>query len=88
MLVGVAHGGVGLTAVGEASGQDRAVTDRLSVDHFLFIDHIELVTLANILGKVDVIAKYAGHVHGQAVRQASAGSGLGQRAVDHAMHVR
>ncbi|MNZ54431.1 hypothetical protein D3C78_723310 [compost metagenome] len=87
LFVGVAHGGVGLAAVGEARRQDRASADGLAVDHFLLVDHIELVALANILGEVHVVAKHTGHVHGQAVRQAGPGCGLRQRAVDHAVYI-
>ncbi|MNQ94254.1 hypothetical protein D3C85_1097620 [compost metagenome] len=87
MFVGVTHGGVGLAAVGEARRQDRASADGLAVDHFLLVDHIELVALANILGEVHVVAKHTGHVHGQAVRQAGPGCGLRQRAVDHAVYI-
>jgi hypothetical protein len=64
-----------------------AGADGFAVDDFLLVDHVEFVALADVLGEVDVVAKHAGHVHGQAVGQAGTGSGLRQRAVDHAMNV-
>ncbi|MCY1465377.1 hypothetical protein D9M71_835130 [compost metagenome] len=76
MFVGVTHGSVSLAAVGEACGQDRTIADSLAVHHFLLVDHVKFVTLANILGEIDVVAKHACHVHGQAVGQAGASGGL------------
>ena len=87
LFVGVADGGIGLATVGEAGGEDRASADCLAVDDLLLVDHVEFVTRANILGEVDVVAKHAGHVHGQAVGEPGASSGLRQRTVDDPMYV-
>ncbi|MNZ91211.1 hypothetical protein D3C78_1101860 [compost metagenome] len=87
LLVGVANGAVGLAAIGKAGREDIAVANHFVAHDLLFVDHVELITLANILGEVDVVAKNPCHVHGQAVRQACALAGGRQRALDHAVGV-
>ncbi len=87
LLVGITHGRVGFAAVGEARREDIAGADHFAVHHLLLIDHVELVTLANILGEIDVVSQHLGHVHGQAVGQPGALCRCGERALDDAMGV-
>ncbi|MCY1427907.1 hypothetical protein D9M71_437740 [compost metagenome] len=87
LLVGVAYGGVALAAIGKAGGKDIARTDHLAVEYLLFIDDVEFVTLADVLGEVDVIAENLGHIHRLAVRKAGTLGRERKRALDHAMDV-
>jgi hypothetical protein len=54
------------------------VPTALAVDHFLLVDDFELIAGPYILGEVDVIAEYFGHMHRHAVRQACALAGSRQ----------
>ncbi|MCY1437719.1 hypothetical protein D9M71_538930 [compost metagenome] len=72
LLVGIANCGVALAAVGKARREDTTGTDHLAVEHLLFIDDVELVALADVLGEVDVIAEDLGHIHRLAMRKAGA----------------
>lgn len=56
LLVGVAHSGIGLTAVGEARGRDVAGADHLAVHDLLLVHHVEFIARADVLGEVDVVA--------------------------------
>src|SRR5690606_18344427 len=84
LAVGVAHRGIGAAAVGEAGSKDIAGAHALIIDVLFLIQHIELVTLADLPGKVHVIAENVGHLHGQVMRQASILGGDEQRAGDAA----
>src|SRR5690606_15360244 len=84
LAVGVAHRGIGAAPVGEAGSKDIAGAHALIIDVFFLIQHIEPVALADLPGKVHVIAENVGHLHGQVMRQASILGGDEQRAGDAA----
>ncbi|MNC77909.1 hypothetical protein D3C75_1299960 [compost metagenome] len=65
----MAHGGIGLAAVGEAGGEQVAAAGYLAVDHFFLVDHLEFVAFTDVEGKVDVVTEDVGQVEGQFVRQ-------------------
>ncbi|MOA03185.1 hypothetical protein D3C78_1226730 [compost metagenome] len=83
----MAHGGIGLAAVGEAGSQDVAAAGRLAIDHFFLVDHFEFVAFADVEGEVDVVTEDVRKVHGQFVRQPGTLGGNEQRAVDGAVGI-
>ena len=87
VAVGVAHGCVGLAAASEAGGEDVVIADSLVANVQLFKQHFEAVALANVAGKVHVVAKDVGHLHGQVVIEASVLCSEEQRGGDGAMDI-
>lgn len=87
LLVGIAHGGVGLAAVDEAGGEDIAGRHLLAVDLVLFVDHVELVAFSQIEGEVDVVAEDVRQRRDQVIGQAGVTTGNEQRAGDAAMGI-
>src|SRR5690606_33651353 len=84
LLVDVADSCEGLATVGEARGENFPAAYLLAIDHFLFVDHLELVTFTDVEGEVDVVAKDVGQIHGQVMGQTGAFGRQEQGAVDHA----
>src|SRR5690606_37026436 len=64
---GVAHRGIGRTAIDKAGSQDRTTADDLVVQRLLLVEHVKLVALTDVHRKVDVVAEDFSHVKGQAV---------------------
>src|SRR5690606_38638440 len=68
VAVGVADRSIGLASVGKARRENVAGAHALTIQMFLFVEHFEMVALANFPGKIHVITEHIGHLHGQTVR--------------------
>ena len=87
IAVGVAHCSKRLATVGEARRQNVVVANTLVADMQLFEQDFEAVALADVTGKIHVVAKDVGHLHGQVVIEAGVLCSEEQRGVDGAMDV-
>src|SRR5690606_7768641 len=67
--IGIAHGGIGVAAVGEACSEDVAGADPFAVNLLFLVQDFKAVALPDFLGEVHVITEDVGHLHGQVVGQ-------------------
>ena len=70
LAVFVANRTVGLAAVGELGGQDRAIAQFLAVQIVLFVQDAELVAGTDLQREIDVPAEDLGQFHDLRIRQA------------------
>lgn len=77
-------GGVSLAAVDEFQGQHAAGAGVAAVVRAHFVDHAELVALAQVAQEVDLGAEDVGHLHGDRIGDAGGIGGAEQRGPDRA----
>ena len=83
--IGVAECGEAFAAVDERRGDDVAVAQALALAVEVVVDHGEAVALAQVLGKVDVVAERIGELDDHRVVHAGLRAGIEQRGFDDAV---